>query len=126
MLLPCHKPPPLVTGGRNSRAVAGSLHNTGQEAGLPRIISQHSLSLSPFPGCFPGPFCYTVQALRACDHGDKTHRDAGAAERSRLAQTGGQAGIVLSPQHSSPANAERKMGFSRDRGLGARYSTYCR
>jgi len=42
----------------------------GQETGLSTIISQHSLT--PFPGCFPGPFCYAVKALRACDHGDKT------------------------------------------------------
>lgn len=67
----------------------------GQETGLSQIISQHSLS--EFPGCFPGPFCYAVKALRAYDRGDKTHHHAGAARHSRLCtnkQTGGHCSVV--------------------------------
>lgn len=79
----CCQPPQLCDRQcGTAQQLLGFLHNMGQETGLSQIISQHSLS--EFPGCFPGLFCYAVKVLRACDRGDKTHHDAGAARHSRL------------------------------------------
>lgn len=87
------------------------LHNMGQETGLSRVISQHSLA--PFPGCFPGPLCYAVKALHAGDHGDKTYHDGSAAKGSRLCKNK-QTGLPCSQQSApSPRYRETKW-VSRD------------
>lgn len=91
------------------------LHNMGQETGLSRVISQHSLA--PFPGCFPGPLCYAVKALHGCDHGDKTNHDGSAVKGSRLCKNK-QTGLPCS-QQSAP---KRQTGFQ---GWGARYLMPC-
>lgn len=73
------------------------------------IISQHSLP--PFPGCFPGPFCYAVKALRACDHSDKTYHDDSAAKGSSLCKNK-QAGLLCSRQSvPEPKLPRDKQGF---------------
>lgn len=88
----------------------------GQETGLSRVISQHSLA--PFPGCFPGPLCSAVKALHACDHGDKTNHDGSAVKGSRLCKNK-QTGLPGSQQSAPRPATKRQNGFP---GMGCQVS----
>lgn len=111
--LPACCQPPLLFDGQCGTAEPSLafLHNMGQETGLSRVISQHSLA--PFSGCFPGPLCYAVKALHACDHGDKTYHDGGAAKGSRLCKNK-QTGLPCSQQSAPSPHYRETKWVSRD------------
>lgn len=107
---------PAASQGGTAEPSLAFLHNMEQETGLSRVISQHSLA--SFPGCFPGPLCYAVKALHACDHGDKTNHDGSAVKGSRLCKTSIQVCLVLSSQLPDHAT-KRQNGFP---GIGCQVS----